>query len=173
MLPRIVEREREIAESTDATLKQASHTVQLVIDQGLDLIEAKGPLDHGEWEDWFIEHVADQAKLSLRRAQAYMQLAKAAKALGSTFFRDAKSIQGAFRLLGLVPDLSGPKHLSNGATMPPIYNHLNWLAEWWTKERDSVAKMPQAQLATLEERLRPVAEVYATVKERLESGANA
>lgn len=68
----INEREQTIAQLRDLTVQNCNAAIAEAIQQGKDLMEVKGSLDHGRWLDWLRIH-CPQTKP--RMAQRYILLA--------------------------------------------------------------------------------------------------
>lgn len=167
MALRLKQREAEIDNTVKATLLQAARAVNLAIQQGGDLLLAKAQCRHGEFEDWLKKNFVKQCGKTIRRAQQYMKLAVAAKTKGTSFFENAGSIEEAFRLLGLLPEIEHVQSDIPQLTLPPIFKPFNFIAEWLAKDGDSLASWERPQLEELRQRVKPAVELHERIEKLL------
>ena len=157
LVDRIQKREEQIDEAAQKAIDAAAHTVKLAIEQGYDLLLAKHDVNHGDWLAWLQKNFPKTP----RRATDYMVLAAAHQKKGDEFFAAARTIEGAFRLLGLLPEVPQPKQIDMPQiAIPPIIQKLNSVAEWFAKESDEIKTWPKDRLSDLKQKLRPVVELW-------------
>jgi hypothetical protein len=153
LLQRILARESSIDEGRLATASAAVRTVQVVIEQGKDLLAAKEQLPHGKFLPWLAENFPK----SQRTAYNYMSVASKFAIIAN--LDDAKFQLELFKAAGLLPEVSqSPKQ--PGISLPPIIQRLNYVAEWATKEAYDIETWQPAQREAMKQRLLPVVEIY-------------
>lgn len=154
---RITAREQEIDNVCNNAVRMGLHAIQLAFEQGDDLLDAKEHMAHGLWMDWLTANFPKDHSLAAR----YMRLAKVPKLERSPILQDAKSVNEAFRMLGIIaPE---PGKIADGVariTLPPEIQKLNWLAEWIGREQPTFEEMPPLARGELKTRLRPIVELY-------------
>jgi len=131
--------------------------VRLAFEQGDDLILVKSLCRHGEFGKW----IEDNFHKSWWVANKYMRLAQVPRCDRERLLQDAKSLNDAFRALGIIsPEPAKQLDDVPSITLPPEVQKLNWIAEWVEREEPSFEKMPQIARDELKTRLRPVVEIY-------------
>lgn len=152
---RISERESNIDARRLETASAALKTIQLVIEQGKDLLAAKTQAGHGLFLPW----LAANFPKTPRTAQLYM--AVAIKCETVSYLDDAKLQVELFKVAGLLPETEPQLSAGGGLVVPPIIQRLNFVAEWLAKESDKVSTWNAEQREAMKEKLRPVVEIYA------------
>lgn len=154
---RIKSRESQIDETCNNAVALGLKAISLAFEQGDDLREVKERLNHGEWLPWLKENFSKDE----RTARRYMQLAEIPKRTRMSVLTDAKSINEAFRMLGIVQPEPAKQAIDQPLiTIPPEVQKLNWIAEWVAREKESLTKLPDLARQELKTKLLPVVEVY-------------
>jgi hypothetical protein len=155
---RITAREKEIDEVCNNAVRMGLHAIQLAFQQGDDLLDAKENMPHGQWLPWLEANFPKDHSLAAR----YMRLAKVPKLERSPILQDAKSVNEAFRMLGIIaPE---PARLNEGEariSLPPEIQKLNWIAEWCAREQPTFEEMTPLARGELKTRLEPIVQLYA------------
>ena len=131
--------------------------VALAFEQGDDLTEAKAACRHGEFGKW----LDDFFPKGWETARKYMRLAEIPKSNRDGILQDAKSLNDAFRALGIIAP-EPVKQLTDapGITIPPEIQKLNWIAEWAAREEPKFESMSPLAKEELKTKLRPVVAIY-------------
>ena len=154
---RVAKRESEIDELRGKTAEAALRTIQRVVEQGKDLLQAKERMGHGALLDWLNKFFPK----SIRTAQRYM--AVAIKCDTVSYLDDAAFQLEMFKAAQLIPETEKGEANPKGLSLPPIINHLNFVAEWFVKESVNISTWDENRRAELRVRLKPVVELYQTL----------
>lgn len=158
---RLRDREKQIDAAVDRAVHMAAEPVRLAIEQGEDLLKAKAQVKHGQWLPWLKENFPK----SERRARDYMDLYNRREKLAKS---NPKSIEDAFRMLGMLPEVEHRQVEMVGISIPAIVQRLNFIAEWNTKESDQLNDWETPRLRELDQRLQAADELRAKVKRIIE-----
>ncbi len=151
---RIKEREEKIQRQRKLTLFHASKTIEMVLEQGQDLLTAKRELPHGLWLHWLEE----QFPKSQQTAWRYMALASNYAHVSN--LNDNISIRKAMIASGIFPDnMTEPKQLGS-ISVSPIVSRLNFIAEWVVRESDAISTWEKIRRDELKLQLQPVVELF-------------
>jgi len=135
---------------------QAALTINLVIEQGRDLLRAKHLCAHGDWGDWLLVHFPK----SHRTATDYMKLATIADLRGVEAFEECRRLVDAMHIAGILPEPERKQLEMPSISLPPVVRKLNDIAEWVGREADTVLTWEIERRMELRQRLRPVVDLY-------------
>lgn len=133
----------------------AYDTITAVLEQGKDLLEMRNRVAPGHWHKWLKDHFTKTARTAQRYIAAYI------KSETNSFVRDIKFQAELFEISGIAPEPArAPAAALPSVSVPPIFQRLNFVAEWVGKEGTAVKEWAPAQREELRQRLRPVVELY-------------
>lgn len=156
LVQRIRNRESEIDELCTNAVAVGMKAVALAFEQGDDLVRVRSSYSQCEFSEWISENFGK----GWRTAQKYMKLAAIPKADRKLVLTDAKSLNDAFRTLGIISN-EQPELISEPSiSIPPEIQRLNWIAQWMPKCEASIMAMNPLARQELKARLSPVVEVY-------------
>lgn len=153
---RIKEREIQIDNFCVDAVRSGVAAIALALDQGDDLIAAKSLCKHGEFQLWVMANFPK----TYRTAAKYMKLAEIPKGNRSSLLKDAKSVNEAFRLLGIISPEPSNQIDAPSISIPPEVQRLNWLAEWAGKSDMDFSKWEPARREEMKTKLRPIVAIY-------------
>lgn len=133
--------------------------IALVFEQGDDLMAAKAACVHGEWAAW----LKSNFQKSQDTAGRYMKMALVSNSDRVRILKDAKSINGAFRMLGIIPPEPKQIGVSLSISIPPEIQKLNWLAEFFVKNAPKFDEMTVPAKEELKTKLKPIVAIYESL----------
>lgn len=141
----------QMLDQTDAA---AAARVRAVVDAGKALSDVKASMPHGLWEPWMKENLE---KVSPRTARNWMKMHEFHEANGDSIFDDVKSLRQAYKLAGIIPEVSSAGTNRNRETVDYVL-HLGRL-ELSLRKMDFV-NMAADEKAVVRSRLEGVVRVY-------------
>lgn len=151
---RIKEREGKIQQERKLTLFHASKTIEMVIEQGQDLLTAKRELEHGNWLLWLEKNFPG----SHDTASRYMGLASNFAHMRN--LDNDISIRKAMIAAGIIPENNAEPKPLGFITVSPIISRLNFVAEWVARSGDEIANWEKIRRDELKLQLQPVVELF-------------
>lgn len=147
---RIKSREETIEALRARTLQGVYQSLAEVVLQGEDLIKVKALCPHGNWLPWLRVNCP---KLSERRAQRYMALAR--KAPRAADLSEADSLRSALALCDMEGDSSGPQQPKRWPPFMEAIGRLSKLVGF--VNRFPITQWPSDGLDKFRDELKPVA----------------
>ena len=145
-----------IDEACDSAVAQGLRAAAMAFELGDCLAMAKHICKHGEFVRW----VEENTPVGPRQAQKYLALSEVPKANRDSYLQDAKSVNGLFRMLGVITP-EPPKQIDMPTiSIPPEVRRLTWIGEWFAGHASDIEKLEPNTKAELKAKLRPVVEVY-------------
>jgi hypothetical protein len=153
-LMRLIKAADELATTTVAT---AGAQIRACVEAGEKLAEFRKTIGHGQWLNWFMDHIDS---VSIDTARRWMKLAEVYNKGNGINVMSAKSVRQAYQLAGILPEPNDPK-TSKGADGVTYLLHAVRLQH--ALEQINLEQLDEQQRAQLVARLRPIAGVYAAL----------
>lgn len=142
----------------DSAAETGNQAVLKARECGVYLAKAKEMCGEGKWTAWHSAHV--RSLISYDTADRYIKLSK----VPVEDLKKALSLRKAYIQAGILPDSQG--HDSNNKTLPGGCVWLELLDKTWAevkKLEKTLGTMSEGQVNSLKLKLKPLAELYATL----------